>query len=60
MMNFAQYVVTVNTSSYEIDGIYKAIEARGFYVLELAGIRCIGEGSYECFGCFIRQGGQRV
>ena len=55
MMNFAIYSVTVNASSYEIDGIYKAIKACGLYVLELTGVRRISEGSYECFGCFIKQ-----
>ena len=56
MLNFAIYSVVVNASSYKIDGIYKAIEAYGLYVLELTGVRRISEGSYECFGCFIKQG----
>ena len=55
MMNFAIYSVTVNAPSYEIDGICKAIEACGLYILELNGVRRISEGSYECFGCFIKQ-----
>ena len=60
MMNFAIYSVTVNASSYDIDGIYDAIKACGLYVLELTAVRRIYEGSYECFGCFVRQSKQRV
>ena len=60
MMNFAQYVVTVNASSNKVAVIRKAIDACGLYVLDLTGVKAVGDGSYECSGCFIRQGGQRV
>lgn len=60
MMNFAQYVVTVNASSNKVAIIRKAIEACGLYILDLNGVKAVGDDSYECSGCFIRQGGQRV
>lgn len=60
MMNFAQYVVTVNASSNKVAVIRKAIEACGLYVLDLNGVKAVGDDSYECSGCFIRQDGQRV
>ena len=60
MMNFAIYSVTVNASSKKVDVIRKAIEACGLFILDLTGVKAIGDGSYECSGCFIRQGGQRV
>jgi hypothetical protein len=60
MMNFAQYAVTVNASSNEVAIIRKAIEACGLYILNLTGVKAVGNGAYECSGCFIRQGGQRV
>lgn len=60
MMNFAQYVVTVNASSNEVTIIRKAIEACGLYILNLTGVKTVGNGTYECSGCFIRQGGQRA
>lgn len=59
-MNFAQYVVTINASSNKVAVIRKAIEACGLYILNLNGVKTVGYGSYECSGCFIRQGGQRV
>ena len=60
MMNFAIYSVTVNASSKKVDVIRKAIEACGLFILDLTGVKAIGDSSYECSGCFIRQGGQRV
>ena len=60
MMNFAQYVVTVNASSNKVAVVRKAIEACGLYVLDLNGVKAVGDDSYECSGCFIRQGRQRV
>lgn len=60
MMNFAQYAVTVNASSNEVAIIRKAIEACGLFILNLTGVKAVGNGIYECSGCFIRQGGQRA
>ena len=56
MMNFALYVVTVNATSAQIDVIRTAIEARGLFIFNLSGVKQIGESTFECSGCFIKQG----
>lgn len=60
MMNFASYIVTVNAPSNKVAVIRKAIEACGLYIFDLSGIKALGANTYECSGCFIRQGRQGV
>lgn len=60
MMNFASYIVTVNASSNKVAVIRKAIEASGLYIFDLTGVKAIDANTYECSGCFIRQGKQGV
>ena len=59
MINFASYVVTVNASSNKVAVIREAIEACGLYIFDLTGVKAIDTNTYECSGCFIRQGKQR-
>ena len=56
MLNFAIYSVTVNASSNKDAVIRKAIESCGLYIFNLTGVKAVGNGSYECLGCFIKQG----
>lgn len=56
MMNFVIYSVIVNASSKEVATIRKAIEACGLFILDLTGVKAVGGNSFECFGCFIKQG----
>lgn len=56
MLNFAIYSVTVNASSNKDAVIRKAIESCGLYSFNLTGVKAVGNGSYECLGCFIKQG----
>lgn len=58
MLNFAQYTVTVNASSNEVAVIREAIEACGLYIFHLDGCQKIGDSTFKCFGCFIKQGKQ--
>ena len=44
MMNFASYIVTVNASSNKVAVIRKAIEACGLSVLDLNGVKAVGDG----------------
>ena len=55
MLNFAIYSVTVNASSNKDAVIRKAIESCGLYIFNLTGVKAVGNGSYECLGCFIKQ-----
>lgn len=56
MMNFATSVVTVNSVSNNADAIRKAIESKGLFILNLDACKALGDGSYKCWGCFIKQG----
>lgn len=56
MLNFAIYSVTVNASSNKDAVIRKAIESCGLYIFNLTGVKAVGNGAYECLGCFIKQG----
>lgn len=56
MMNFAVSTVTVNSTSNNADTICKAIESKGLFVLNLDACKAVGNGTYKCFGCFIKQG----
>jgi len=56
MMNFAIYSVTVNAASIEAPVIRQAIESCGLFILNLSGVRQVGDGTFECLGCFIKQG----
>ena len=56
MMNFAVSTVTVNSASNNADAICKAIESKGLFVLNLDACKAVGDGTYKCFGCFIKQG----
>lgn len=59
-MNFAVYTVTVNAPSIEASAIRAAIESCGLYIFNLTGVRPVGNGTFECFGCFIKQGRQAL
>ena len=56
MMNFAVSTVTVNSVSNNADAIRKAIESKGLFVLNLDACKAVGDSTYKCFGCFIKQG----
>lgn len=56
MMNFAIYSVIVNAASIEASVIRQAIESCGLFILNLSGVRQVGDGTFECLGCFIKQG----
>lgn len=58
MLNFAIYSVTVNASSNKDAVIRQAIESCGLYIFNLTGVKAVGNGTYECLGCFIKQGRQ--
>lgn len=56
MMNFAVSTVTVNSASNNADAIRRAIESKGLFVLNLDACKAVGDSTYKCFGCFIKQG----
>ena len=56
MLNFSTSTVTVNSASNNADAIRKAIESKGLFVLNLDACKAVGDSTYKCFGCFIKQG----